>query len=81
MDVATGLIAGLVLLCLNLLLLVWLALRPRGDPAAEARAQADQADQALRLAGLQQLTERLDRDLRDELGRSAQGTRLELGQT
>jgi DNA recombination protein RmuC len=78
MDLATGLIAGLVLLLLNLLLLLWLCLRPRGDPAAEARAQADQAT---RIAGLQQLLERLDRDLRDELGRSAQGTRLELGQT
>ena len=77
MDVATGLIAGLVLLVLILLLLLWLVLRPRHDPAAEARA----AEQATRLAGLQQITERLDRDLRDELGRSAQGTRLELGQT
>jgi DNA recombination protein RmuC len=78
MDVATGLIAGLVLLCLNLLLLLWLGLRPRSDPAAEAQARADQAS---RLGMLQQVTERLDRELRDELGRSAQGTRVELGQT
>ena len=51
--------ALLALLCLNLLLLLWLVLRPRdAGPAHEV--------------------ERLERELRDELGRQGQGTRADL---
>jgi DNA recombination protein RmuC len=53
-------IAQLVLLALNLLLLLFLALRRTGEQAA---AQI----------------ERLERELRDELGRQGQGTRTDLG--
>ena len=49
----------LALLCLNLLLLLWLVLRPQNaGPAREV--------------------ERLERELRDELGRQGQGTRADL---
>ena len=48
------------LLALVLLLLLWLALRPRD-------------------AGPDKLIERLERELRDELGRQGQGTRSDLG--
>jgi len=58
----------------NLVLLLWLLLR-RGDDAALARAtetllQAGRAD-----------SERLERELRDEVARSGSATRQELGQT
>jgi DNA recombination protein RmuC len=53
-------VALLALLCLNLLLLVWLALRPRDA------------------APLREL-ERLERELRDELGRLGQAMRGDLG--
>ena len=49
----------LALLCLNLLLLLWLVLRPRD-------------------AGPVREVERLERELRDELGRQGQGTRADL---
>jgi DNA recombination protein RmuC len=61
---------ALALGALNLLLILWLALRGRGDEA--------EANAAL-LNSLQLGNERLERELRDELGRSAQGTRVELG--
>ncbi|MBL8343775.1 MAG: DNA recombination protein RmuC [Rubrivivax sp.] len=56
---------------LNLLVLLWLALRPRDRGAAE---QAQQ--QVERQMGRQ--VERLERELRDELGRQGQGTRADL---
>src|SRR3954471_8787990 len=59
----------LVALVLNLGLLLWLIARQR---PADAGAEAVQ-----RL--LSSSSERLERELRDEVGRSAQGTRLELG--
>ena len=49
----------LALLCLNLLLLLWLVLRPQA-------------------AGPVREVERLERELRDELGRQGQGTRADL---
>ena len=49
----------LALLCLNLLLLLWLVLRPQNAGAARE-------------------VERLERELRDELGRQGQGTRADL---
>jgi DNA recombination protein RmuC len=58
---------ALALLALNLLLLLWLAAR-RPDEAA-ARRTAEQASA---------LIERLERELRDELGRQGQGTRGDL---
>jgi DNA recombination protein RmuC len=60
----------LALGALNLLLILWLLLRgraDRGDPNAELR-------EVFQLG-----SERLERELRDELGRSAQGTRVEIG--
>jgi len=54
------LIFSLVLAALNLLILLWIALRPRDDSAAGA-------------------IERLERELRDELVRSAQSSRGDLG--
>jgi len=62
----------LVLAGLSVLLLLWIALRRNSDGDAAARQQA--LMDAFR-AG----SERVERELRDELGRSAQGTRLELG--
>lgn len=53
---------------INLVLLLWLVLR---------RARPDQSLKA----ELHASTERLERELRDELSRSAQGTRQELGST
>ena len=55
--------AALLLLALNLLLLLWLALRRPDDRAATAATVA---------------IERLERELRDELGRQGQGTRADL---
>jgi len=59
MDVVP--LATLALVVVNLVMVLWLALRPRGNDAAGA--------------------ERLERELREEIGRSAQGTRVELAQT
>ncbi len=56
------------LLAVNLVLLLWLAFR---RPPADDSLKTD----------LLTSTERLERELRDELGRSAQGTRQELGST
>jgi DNA recombination protein RmuC len=57
-----------VLAVLNLLLLIWLALRrPPVDDSLKTEMRAG--------------SERLERELRDELGRSAQGTRQELVST
>jgi DNA recombination protein RmuC len=54
------LIVALVLAALNLLILLWMALRPRNEAAAGS-------------------IERLERELRDELVRSAQSSRGDLG--
>jgi DNA recombination protein RmuC len=57
-----------VLAAVNLVLLLWLALRrPPVDGSLRDEVRAG--------------SERLERELRDELGRSAQGTRQELGST
>ena len=75
--------AALLLLVLNLLLLFWLALRRPGEQPTELAAQraADLAAQAVQGASAHtaRLLERLERDLRDELGRQGQGTRSDLG--
>jgi DNA recombination protein RmuC len=60
-------IAALLLLALNLALALWLALR-RPDDGALRRLAEQQAGQL----------ERLERELRDELGRQGQGTRGDL---
>ena len=62
----------LALVFINLLLIVWLAWRRDDDAAAQARHQT-------LVDAHRSGSERLERELRDELGRSAQGTRLELG--
>ena len=74
MDVVLWIV--LALGALNLLVMLWLALRGRGDDGAAKEAAEAQA--ALR-EFVQLGSERLERELRDELGRSAQGTRVELG--
>ena len=56
----------------TLLLLLWLALRRTDETAARAEHQA-------LIDAFRSGSERLERELRDELGRSAQGTRVELG--
>ncbi len=75
--------AALLLLVLNLLLLLWLALRRPGGQLTELAAQraADLAAQAVQGASAHtaRLLERLERELRDELGRQGQGTRSDLG--
>jgi len=59
---------GAALAVVNLLLLLWLAFRrPPVDDSVKTEVLA--------------ASERLERELRDELGRSAQGTRQELGST
>ena len=67
------LIALLVLAALNLLLLAWLALRPRGDGGA-ARQAADDLQRTTQ-DGLRAL----ERELRDELGRLGGTQRQDLG--
>lgn len=62
----------LALVVINLLLVVWLAWRRNDDAAAQVRHQT-------LVDAYRSGSERLERELRDELGRSAQGTRLELG--
>ncbi len=68
----------LALLALNLLLLLRLALRRTPDPGA-AHAQALLQQAALAAAQAAAQIERLERDLRDELGRQGQTTRGDLG--
>ncbi|MBI5927619.1 MAG: DNA recombination protein RmuC [Aquabacterium sp.] len=64
----------LLLLVVNLLLLLWLALRPvRQNDEAVLKLGTD-LNQAL-----QQRSEQVERNLRDEVARSATGTRQELG--
>jgi DNA recombination protein RmuC len=71
--------AALLLLLLNLLLLSWLALRRPDEAAAElAAAQSATAIQSASDHSTR-LIERLERELRDELGRQGQGTRSDLG--
>ncbi|MGE5453479.1 MAG: DNA recombination protein RmuC [Acidobacteriota bacterium] len=66
----------LILLALNLALLVWLVWRPvRQNDEAVLKLGADLSHE------LRERSERLERDLRDELARSAGGTRQELGAT
>ena len=62
----------LALSVITLLLVLWLAIR-RSDESG-ARADHEALIDAVRSG-----SERLERELRDELGRSAQGTRVELG--
>lgn len=62
---------GLALNGVTLALVGWLASRRGDDAAAAARQQA-------LLDAQRSDSERLERELRDELGRSAQGTRVEL---
>ncbi len=64
--------AGLLLLGLNLLLLLWLALR-RPDESGQQRAAEQAATQT------RGHIERLERELRDELGRQSQALRGDLG--
>ncbi len=62
----------LALSVVTLLLILWLALRRTDESAARADHQA-------LIDAFRSGSERLERELRDELGRSAQGTRVELG--
>ncbi len=66
MQILWWVLAGLALV--NVLLLLWIAFR---------KAPADDTLKSEFRAG----SERMERELRDELGRSAQGTRQELGST
>src|SRR5258707_621218 len=59
-------------LVLNLGLLLWLVARQRPSDSADEAGVAITRQLAMS-------SERLERELRDEVGRSAQGTRLELG--
>ncbi len=62
----------LALSVVALLLILWLALRRTDEPDARTDHQA-------LIDAFRSGSERLERELRDELGRSAQGTRVELG--
>ncbi len=77
--------AALALSALNLIVLSWwvLARAPRGSAEEEAGRRAqEQAEQWRQsLAPLREGVDRLERELRDEVGRSAQGTRQELSGT
>ena len=70
----------LALVACNLLLAVWLALRLRAQGAGAQDAAVERARQEL-LAAFGQGQSRVERELRDELVRSAGGTRQELGGT
>jgi DNA recombination protein RmuC len=63
----------LALTLLNVCLILWFGLRRRGDGAS--------ADSVQLLDAYRSGAERLERELRDEVGRSAQTTRVELGKT
>ncbi|MDE2077066.1 MAG: DNA recombination protein RmuC [Burkholderiales bacterium] len=69
----------LILLVGNLLLLLWLVLRStrQGDDSVNGAAHVAQ----MLSTELRQRTEQLERELRDEMARSAGGTRQELGST
>jgi DNA recombination protein RmuC len=71
MDLALWLTLALVVV--NLLLVLWFGLRPRRDGDDEQQRATALAD------NVRSSSERLERELRDEVGRSAQATRLELG--
>jgi DNA recombination protein RmuC len=62
----------LALTVVNLLLILWIGLRRPGAEAAQRQA-------APVIAELRSGSERLERELRDEVGRSGQNTRVELG--
>ncbi len=62
----------LALSVVTLLLVLWLALRKSDNTSARA-------DHEALIDAVRSGSERLERELRDELGRSAQGTRVELG--
>lgn len=62
----------LALSVITLLLVLWLALRKSDNTSARA-------DHEALIDAVRSGSERLERELRDELGRSAQGTRVELG--
>ncbi|CAG1017734.1 hypothetical protein BURC_02418 [Burkholderiaceae bacterium] len=70
MDFALWLTLALV--AVNLVLILWFGLRRRH--VDEITRSAAQFGESVRVA-----TERLERELRDEVGRSAQATRVELG--
>ena len=78
MPLANWSVPLLLLLCVLVVLqwvhATWLARRRQDDPAQAERQQA-------LIDSLARSSERLERELRDELGRTAQGTRVELGQT
>ncbi len=69
---------AIALLALNLLLLIVLVLRRAPDTAGESAA-AQAAAQAAAIASVNAASERLERELRDELGRQGQTTRGDLG--
>jgi DNA recombination protein RmuC len=71
MDLALWLTLALVVV--NLLLVLWFGLRPRRDGDDEQHRATALVD------SVRSGSERLERELRDEVGRSAQATRLELG--
>jgi DNA recombination protein RmuC len=71
MDLALWLTLALVVV--NLFLVLWFGLRPRRDGDDEQRRATALVD------SVRSGSERLERELRDEVGRSAQATRLELG--
>jgi DNA recombination protein RmuC len=72
MDFALWLWITLALVALNLVLILWFGLRQRRSDAIH-RLVTDMA------SALNGSAERLERELRDEVGRSAQLTRVELG--
>jgi DNA recombination protein RmuC len=68
---------ALLLAALNLMVLLWWVLRsPRPTGEEDAQKQAEQWRLSLREG-----SDRLERELRDEVGRSAQGTRQEISGT
>jgi DNA recombination protein RmuC len=66
----------LILLAVNVLLLLWMAFRPSRDNDEAVVKLGAELSQELR-----QRLDALERELRDELSRSATGTRQELGST
>jgi DNA recombination protein RmuC len=70
--------ALLALVLLALLLLLWRVWRPTDDATAAATERSERAARDLERQLVGQI-ERLERELRDELGRQGQGTRGDLG--